>query len=743
MTILGRLPLLVVNDRGDGSTVDAETLRGVLDELDALGVHRLVAGGIDDARSLFHAHPEVGGILIVWDHGPDVAVSDAVSSFVQDVRDVNDSVPVFLMTRQLSVDEIPPALHELLTGSLWSGEDDADFLAAHISSAMAAYRQLILPPFFGRLVEYVEQARYSWHTPGHMGGVAFLRSPAGRIFHDFFGENVLRADLSSSVPELGSVLEHDGVVADAERAAARTFGANDTYFVTNGTTMSNQIIFRATVSAGDVVLLDRNCHKSIVNSVIQTGAIPIYLTPLRNQHGMIGPVDPTQLDPHVVQKKLRDHPLIGDPSRTIRLAVITNSTYDGTMYDIERLIGSLGDQVEHILLDEAWIPYAPFHPIYAGRFAMSHVGGDDSPTVFASTSTHKMLAAFSQASMIHVRQGRIPVPRPRFNEAFMMHSSTSPQYNIIASLDVATKMMEGAGGRALMSETIQEALDFRAEIQRFGDDRQNADDWWFTPWQPTNQLDAEPSQWLMTDAWTGFDGLQPGYTMLDPTKVSLLCPGIDETGGPTRAGVPAALVAALLRQRGVVVEKTGFYSILVLFSIGVTRGKSATLLEQLLTVKRLIDENAPLSETMPDLLSQHGERYAGLGLRDLADQMHDQLRTSDTGLMQEAIYRHLPPPVMTPAEAFDALIRNNVESVPVEKLDGRVSAVLCVLYPPGIPVVMPGERFTVDVHPIVEYLQLFEAWDAAFPGFETEMQGVAKHREVDGSVSYSVPCIRD
>lgn len=743
LAALHRLPLLVVEDESDRSSVDADTYRGVTKALDALGAGVVTASGLEDAYAVFHAHPEAGGVLVVWNHRLVDNAAGALEAFARTVRATHPDVPLFLLTQRMSVADFAPALHELLTGVLWAGEDDDDFLASHVSTAMAEYRTRVLPPFFARLVDYVEQARYAWHTPGHMGGVAFLRSPAGRVFHDFFGENTLRADLSSSVPELGSVLEHQGVVAEAERAAAVTFGADETYFVTNGTTMSNQIVFRATVSPGDVVLLDRNCHKSIVNSVIQTGAIPIYLTPLRNRHGMLGPVDPAQLDATLIREKLRAHPLIGDAGRSIRLAVITNSTYDGTLYDVSQVIAALGPQVEHLLFDEAWIPYAPFDPVFAGRFAMSHPGHDGSPTVFATTSTHKMLAAFSQASMIHIRQGAVPVPEPRFNEAFMMHASTSPQYGIIASLDVGTKMMEGRGGAALMRETVQEAIAFRSEMLRLAAEHRGRDDWWFTPWQPRGDLQPDAGDWAMTDTWTGFKGLTPGYAMLDPTKVSLLCPGVDEDDSVTVAGLPAALVAALLREHGVVVEKTGFYSILVLFSIGVTRGKSATLIEALLQVKRLVDTDAAVSDALPALFAQDPERYAGVTLRQLAEQMHHMLAAADTGQMQEAISQHLPEAVMTPVDAFDALVRDRVNVVAVDALEGRVAAVLCVLYPPGIPVVVPGERFTAELHPVLDYLKLFEAWDARFPGFETEMQGVAKHREPDGRVWYSVPCLRE
>jgi arginine decarboxylase len=740
---LGRLPLLVVSDGDDRSTVDTEALNAIIRTLGLVGVQPITATGLVDARSLFHAHPEVGGLLVVWNHRTALRDAPELLEFAQLVRSTRGALPLFLLTQRLSLADLPPELYRLFTGMLWAGEDDDDFLAAHVSTAMADYRNSVLPPFFARLVDYVEQARYAWHTPGHMGGVAFLRSPAGRVFHDFFGERTLRADLSSSVPELGSVLEHNGVVADAERAAARTFGADDTYFVTNGTTMSNQIVFRATVSRGDVVLVDRNCHKSIVNSVIQTGAIPIFLTPLRNRHGMLGPVDPAQLDAASIREKLRTHPLILDADRLIRLAVLTNSTYDGTLYAVDDVITALGGQVEHLLFDEAWIPYAPFDPVFAGRFAMSHPGADGCPTVFATTSTHKMLAAFSQASMIHLRQGATPVPPARFNEAFMMHASTSPQYGIIASLDVAAKMMEGPEGAALMRETVQEAIDFRTEMLRLGAERAARDDWWFTPWQPTAEPSLASEHWSMTDAWTGFTGLTPGYAMLDPTKVSLLCPGVAEDDSPTTLGIPAGLVAALLRERGVVVEKTGFYSVLVLFSIGVTLGKSATLLEELEAVKALFDSDTSVASALPVLFAQNRIRYANVGLRALAAQMHGMLTDTDTATMQEAISAHLPEVAMAPVDAFEALVRGRVDDVAVADLTGRTAAVMCVLYPPGIPVVVPGERFTALLQPVIDYLQLFERWDARFPGFETEMQGVGKHLEPDGQVRYTVPCVSE
>jgi arginine decarboxylase len=247
----------------------------------------------------------------------------------------------------------------------------------------------------------------------------------------------------------------------------------------------------------------------------------------------------------------------------------------------------------------------------------------------------------------------------------------------------------------------------------------------------------------MTDAWTGFTGLTPGYAMLDPTKVSLLCPGVAEDDSPTTLGIPAGLVAALLRERGVVVEKTGFYSVLVLFSIGVTLGKSATLLEELEAVKALFDNDTSVASALPVLFAQNRIRYANVGLRALAAQMHGMLTDTDTATMQEAISAHLPEVAMAPVDAFEALVRGRVDDVAVADLTGRTAAVMCVLYPPGIPVVVPGERFTALLQPVIDYLQLFERWDARFPGFETEMQGVGKHLEPDGQVRYTVPCVSE
>jgi lysine decarboxylase/arginine decarboxylase len=761
--------VLVVHDPSEAGVTIRTAIERIVKELEALGFVVIEAEDHADGRLTIKAHPDLGAILVGWAEGLDRPSETAGPvELLALARTRFDGLPVFLMTEGLSVEDITPEIAGSLTGSIWLTEDSPVWIAGHIEQAVEHYYARLVPPFLAELLRYVDEYKYGWHTPGHMGGLAFLKSPAGRVFYDFLGENALRADLSSSVPALGSILEHEGVVREAESAAARVFGADSTYFVTNGTTMSNQIVFRAVVTPGDIVLLDRNCHQSIVNAAIQVGAVPIWMLPLRNRLGMIGPIDPAEMTPEAIAGKLAASPLVPESGTSpVRIAVVTNSTYDGTMYDTTEVLSRLGPVTDTVHFDEAWIPYAAFHPLYGDHYAMAkHPGGDQRlPTVVSTMSNHKMLAALSQASMVHIRQGRAPLPEDRFNEAFMMHTSTSPQYLIFASLDVSTKMMEGAPGRALMCDAIDEAIAFRKEIAAVGDRLASELEWWFDIWQPDHVsvngtggaavkeisfcdadhqlLASDQSVWELHpgDGWHGFPGIEPGYAMLDPTKVTIVTPGIGETGAPEPWGIPAALVSTLLAEKGVVSEKTGFYSLLFLFSIGVTKGKSATLIAELFDFKRLFDANAPIPEAMPSLAAAHPGRYENVGLRDLAHEMHDFLAASDTSELQEAIYRSLPSQAMTPAEAFARLVRGEVEQVRLENLEGRVSAALCMLYPPGIPVVVPGERFDAASRAIIEYLRLFEDWDGRFPGFESELQGVVKQRDDSGVVRVSVNCV--
>ena len=283
-------------------------------------------------------------------------------------------------------------------------EDTPEFLARYIGREARAYLDSLVPPFFRALTHYAADGSYSWHCPGHSGGVAFLKSPIGQMFHQFFGENLLRADVCNAVDELGQLLDHTGPVGASERNAARIFNCDHLFFVTNGTSSSNKMVWHATVAPGDIVVVDRNCHKSILHAIIMCGAIPIFLTPTRNHYGIIGPIPLDEFRPENIQKKIAAHPFAKDVKRKPRILTITQSTYDGILYNVDMIKELLGDNIDTLHFDEAWLPHATFHDFYRGMHAI----GKDRPRakdslMFATQSTHKLLAGLSQASQILVQ----------------------------------------------------------------------------------------------------------------------------------------------------------------------------------------------------------------------------------------------------------------------------------------------------------------------------------------------------
>ena len=595
-------------------------------------------------------------------------------------------------------------------------------------------------------MDYTLHGAYSWHTPGHGGGTAFRKSPVGQLFYTFFGENTLRSDISVSVGSLGSLLDHVGPIAEGERNAARIFGADETFFVVGGTSTANKIVWHGMVSRGDLVLCDRNCHKSILHSLIMTGATPIYLTPSRNGLGIIGPISKDQFTPEAIAQKIAASPFAGETSGKVRLMVVTNSTYDGLCYNADGIKASLGEAVEVLHFDEAWYAYANFHEFYDGFHAISSSNPARSrqAITFATHSTHKLLAALSQASMIHVQNAaekRLDVTR--FNDAFMMHTSTSPQYGIIASCDVAAAMMEQPAGRALVQETIDEAISFRRAMESMEPQLERS--WWFKVWQPPLAERApsrDRSDWLLRpgEAWHGFGGLAENHVMVDPIKVTILSPGLSADGSMGEHGIPAAVVVKFLSSRRIEIEKTGLYSFLILFSMGVTRGKWSTLVTELINFKDLYDANAPLTRALPALAAAHPEAYGNTGLKDLCDRIHRAYRDDAVPKAQREMYTVLPEMALRPADAYDRLVKGKVESVEIDDLMGRTLAVMVVPYPPGIPLIMPGERITQATKSIQDYLLYARSFDRNFPGFETDIHGL-RFAPGEGGRRYLVDCV--
>ena len=715
------------------------------EELKDRAIEVVEAASAEDGTSVIASDSAIHAVLIDWTLGKDDD-HERARAFLQFLRSRNDKIPIFLMAERGEASAIPVDVMEQVDEFIWTLEDTAAFVGGRVVAAIRRYVEAMLPPMAAAMMRYTLDYEYSWHTPGHQGGTAFLKSPVGRIFFDYFGENMMRSDVSISVGSLGSLLDHTGPIGEHERYAARVFGAHRTYCVTNGTSMSNRVIFMAAVARDQVALCDRNCHKSIEHSLVMSGGIPNYLVPLRNRYGIIGPIPPARLKKDAIKAAIKANPLVtkGIDSRAV-YAVVTNSTYDGLCYNARRVEELLDPSVDRIHFDEAWYAYARFNPLYRDRHAMHGDPRDHKgPTTFATHSTHKLLAALSQASLLHIRDGRGAIPHSRFNESFMMQASTSPLYSIIVSNDITAAMMDGPGGPTLTNESIQEAVAFRQTMGRVHRQFAEKGEWFFRTWNPDSVkhpksgkkvpfadaspelLATEPQCWVLNpgETWHGFSDLEDDYCMLDPIKVSIVTPGVADKGGLEKRGIPASLVTKYLSVRGVEVEKTTDFTILVLFSIGITKGKWGTLLNALLEFKRDYDSNAPIEQVFPQLASSEPKVYGSIGLRDLSDQMFAQLRDSkQTHWLAEA-FSTLPKLVMTPSDAYQHLVRDEIEHVPLDKLANRVLATSVVPYPPGIPMLMPGESTGASDGPYLGYLKALASWDKRFPGFGHDTHGI-------------------
>ncbi len=758
------LPLSVLLVEGD---IDPESSSGnaltrVEKSLEDLQVRVKFTSSPADAGQWVGADTSLGAV-IASAADPEGSTTKAsikqAAELIDEIRDKNLKLPVFLMSGRRGPEDLPTSVLREVTQFVYLLDDTPDWIAGRIRDAALRYRKEILPPMFEALTRFAQTHEYSWHTPGHEGGAAFLKSPVGRVFWTFFGEQTFRSDLSISVGELGSLLDHSGPIGEAERRAAEIFGADMTFFVTNGTSTSNRVLHQASVTAGDVMLLDRNAHKSMEQASTITHGVPVYMIPTRNHLGIIGPVPPSEMNKRAVNRKLKDSPLVeeGEGGEPV-IAMVTNSTYDGLLYHVPTVETTLGTHVDRLHFDEAWYGYAAFNPIYEERHAMHQAKRkQDAPTTFATQSTHKLLAALSQASYVHIRNGRNPVDHDQFNEAFMMHASTSPLYAIIASNDVAAGMMAGRGGHLLTRDSITEAVAFRRTLSRVASEA-GSGDWAIRPWQPESvtgprggrkrfedapedHLINSPDPWLLRekDSWHGFEGLPDEYAMLDPIKVTTVTPGVAQNGSLEDFGVPAALLTAYLdQQESIVVEKTQDYSILFLFSIGVTRGKWGSLLATMMAFKRDVDANVPLERALPGTVAGAPRRYAGMGLRDLAEEMHGTIRDNrQLDLLQDA-FGSQPVPEMIPAEAYAHVVRGTIDPVQIDDLEGRTVAVGLVPYPPGIPLMMPGENSGPTDGPFVAYLRALQDFDRKFPGFEHDIHGID---HIDGA--YVTRCVRD
>jgi len=746
-----RFPIVVIDEDFRSENISGSGIRDLAEAIEAEGMEVLGLTSYGDLTSFAQQAARASCFILSIDDeefghpdSPEVdQVLENLRGFVQAVRHRNEDIPIFLYGETKTSRHIPNDILRELHGFIHMNEDTPEFVARHIIREAKVYLDSLAPPFFKSLIDYASEGSYSWHCPGHSGGVAFLKSPVGQIFHQFFGENMLRADVCNAVDELGQLLDHTGPVAASERNAARIFGVDHLFFVTNGTSTSNKIVWHSTVAPGDVVIVDRNCHKSILHSIMMMGAIPVFLMPTRNHFGIIGPIPKEEFEWSNIQKKIDNNPFIKDKTVMPRVLTITQSTYDGVLYNVEMIKEMLDGKVDTLHFDEAWLPHATFHDFYKNMHA---VGRDrDRPKtsmVFSTQSTHKLLAGLSQASQILVQESdERKLDRDCFNESYLMHTSTSPQYAIIASCDVAAAMMEPPGGTALVEESIAEALDFRRAMRKVDDEF--GSDWWFKVWGPDTLLDegvGEQKDWMLKagEEWHDFGNLAENFNMLDPIKATVVTPGLNLAGDFDATGIPASIVTKYLAEHGVIVEKTGLYSFFIMFTIGITKGRWNTLVTELQQFKDHYDKNQPLWRVLPEFAAKF-PRYERIGLKDIANQIHSFYKERDVARMTTEMYLSDMVPALTPADAWAKMAHRDIERVSIDDLEGRVTAMLVTPYPPGIPLLIPGERFNKR---IVDYLKFARDFNERFPGFETDIHGLVK-TEVNGRKEYYVDCIRN
>ncbi|EKT53099.1 ornithine decarboxylase [Providencia sneebia] len=653
------------------------------------------------------------------------------------------NIPLFVISDQHLPEgsQKPPYLTAILSSALTErGENSRQLL-----EAANGYFEQLFPPFFARMMDYAAGHNVTFACPGHQSGQFFRRHPTGEQFYQFYGENLFRTDLCNADVAMGDLLIHEGAAKEAQKFAARVFNADKTYFVLNGTSSSNKVVLNALLTPGDLVLFDRNNHKSNHHgALIQAGATPVYLETARNPFGFIGGIDAHCFEEDYLRQLINEvKPEKNAQEKPFRLAVIQLGTYDGTVYNARQVVDKIGHLCEYILFDSAWVGYEQFIPMMRQCSPLLLELNENDPGIMVTQSVHKQLAGFSQASQIHKKDNHIKgqarfVSHKKLNNAFMMHASTSPFYPLFASLDVNARMHQGDAGEMMWMACVKLGIDVRKEILECCH--------YFKPfiperiegklWQeyPTEQIAADQRffNFIPHERWHAFDGYAENQYFVDPCKLMLTTPGIDaESGEYESFGVPATILAHFLREHSIIPEKCDLNSILFLLTPAETAEKLNLLVNHLIRFEKLLDEDALLEDVLPSVYQRYQAHYQGYTLRRLCQEMHQLSVQYNIKQLQKEMFRkeYFPTVKMNPQQAHIEFIRGNVELLPLSELEGRIAAEGALPYPPGVLCVVPGE---VWEGPVLRYFQALEAGINQLPGFAPELQGVYIPKTEDG-----------
>ena len=654
-------------------------------------------------------------------------------------------IPVFLIKKDPNT-TVKPEFVGKITRVIDGNEVNYELYVKQIEAAAKKYEEEMLPPFFRALADYVEDGNSQFDCPGHQGGQFFARHPAGRAFYDFYGENLFRSDLCNADVKLGDLLIHEGPACDAQQHAAQVFNADKTYFVLNGTSSSNKMVLNALLAPGDIILYDRNNHKSISHgALVQAGATPVYLETARNPFGSIGGILEHCFNEEYIRKLVAEQdPEKAKAERPIRLAVIQLGTYDGTIYNARQVVDKIGHLCDYILFDSAWVGYEQFIPMMKDCSPLLLELGPNDPGILVTQSVHKQQAGFSQTSQVHKKDSHIKgqdryVNHKRLNNAFMMHASTSPFYPLFASLDINAKIHEGEAGKLLWKDCVETVIDARKAVLKNckylrplvppvvngkkwedGDTAEMAQDVKYFAFEPGAK-------------WHSFEGYGEGQYFIDPCKFQLITPGINvETGEYEDFGIHANILANYLREHGIIPEKCDLNTILFLMTPAESKTKMDDLVAQLVRFEQLIEQDAPMQDVLPSIYYNNIDKYKGYTIRRLCQEMHDFYKDRNVSELQKKLFLHeyLPEYVKTPQEANFDFVRGHGELVPLTEAVGRMALEGALPYPPGVLCVQPGERWSETAK---DYFLALEEGINKLPGFAPEIQGVYITTQEDGT----------
>ena len=654
-------------------------------------------------------------------------------------------IPVFLVKKDAN-STVKPEFVGKITRVIDANEVNYELYVKQIEAAAKKYEEDMLPPFFRALADYVEDGNSQFDCPGHQGGQFFARHPAGRAFYNFYGENVFRSDLCNADVKLGDLLIHEGPACDAQQHAAQVYNADKTYFVLNGTSSANKMVLNALLAPGDIVLYDRNNHKSISHgALVQAGATPVYLETARNPFGSIGGILEHCFNEEYIRKLVAEQdPEKAKVERPIRLAVIQLGTYDGTIYNARQVVDKIGHLCDYILFDSAWVGYEQFIPMMKDCSPLLLELGPNDPGILVTQSVHKQQAGFSQTSQVHKKDSHIKgqeryVNHKRLNNAFMMHASTSPFYPLFAALDINAKMHEGEAGKLLWKDCVETVIDARKAVLK------NCK--YLRPlvppvvngkkWEDGNTAEmAQDVKYFAFEPgakWHSFEGYGEGQYFIDPCKFQLTTPGINvETGEYEDFGIHANILANYLREHGIIPEKCDLNTILFLMTPAESKTKMDDLVAQLVRFEQLIEQDASMQDVLPSIYYNNIDKYKGYTIRRLCQEMHDFYKERNVSELQKKLFLHeyLPEYVKTPQEANFDFVRGQGELVPLAEAVGRMALEGALPYPPGVLCVQPGERWSETAR---DYFLALEEGINKLPGFAPEIQGVYITTQEDGT----------